>query len=340
MKEFIPFIQAVGRGEKLKRDLTVDEAQEAMRLILSGRVEPAQIGAFLIAHRVKGESVEEIVGFTQAVRESCYRIQPKVEGLLDLGIPYDGKAKSLQLGPVIALVLAAAGQPVVFHGDRDIPTKGGVGPVELLEALDIQVDVPVGNVQHHIEEIGLGFLYAPRFAPAWHQLTPIRHQFGLRTAMNTVEKLVNPANAPMSVSGFFHKNYIVRSLPAVHHLIPQSWIVHGPEGSIECLPGRANPIYSTLPDAELMIVKSDDLLPSQNGNIDAPLNAQFHAAAARQVLENESGPARDTVILTSGVLLFLTKRVSSFAEGVGLAQEAIVTGAARQKLQAWQKITA
>ena len=127
VEAFKPFLKAVGRGEKLKRDLTYEESKDAMRLILSREATDAQIGAFLISQRVKGEAVDEILGFTDVVRtEFIQPIEPKVEGLLDLGVPYDGKAKTAQLAPAIAFVLSAVGVPVVLHGDEGVPTKEGV----------------------------------------------------------------------------------------------------------------------------------------------------------------------------------------------------------------------
>lgn len=340
MEQFIPFIKAVGRGEKLKRDLTRDEAEEAMRLILADQATPAQIGAFLIAQRVKGESADEVVGFTRAARAVCRRIAPRVDGLIDLGLPYDGKAKTLQLAPVAALVAAAAGQPVVLHGDKNIPTKCGVGPAELLESLGVDIDRAPAAVERQIEEIGIGFLYAPRFAPKWHALTPIRHQFGLRTGLNTVEKFLNPADAPIMVAGFFHMNYLQRMRAPLQQLSTQGWFVQGPGGSIECPPGRATRIVPADTDAETLIIESEVLGFDSRGDISAPKEPAVHAAAARQVLANKPGDARDTVVLAAGVLLFLGNRVENLQEGVALADETLASGAARRRLAAWQAGTA
>lgn len=347
MEAFIPFIKAVGRGEKLKRDLTQDEAQEAMHLILTGQATPAQIGAFLVAQRVKGESPDEVVGFTQAARSLCHRINPRVEGLIDLGLPYDGKAKTLQLAPIAALVAAAAGQPALLHGDKGIPTKCGVGPAELLEALGVAIDLTPEAVERHVEEIGIGFLYTPRFAPAWRALTPVRRQFGLRTALNTVEKLINPANAPITVAGFFHMNYLQRMRGALQALNPQGWFVQGPEGSIECPAGRATPVVSADPVGDTLTMDPVDLGFHGRDDIGAPLDRDRHAAVARQVLANDPGPfdepaltsARNTVVLTDGLLLFLRERVASLEAGVERAHETLVSGVAHRRLEAWQRIS-
>jgi anthranilate phosphoribosyltransferase len=341
MEKFIPYIKAIGRGEKLQRDLTVAEACAAMHLILNGEATPAQIGAFLITQRVKGEHADEIIGFTQAARSHCQQITPKVSGLIDLGVPYDGKSKTLQLAPAIALLTAATGQPVVFHGDRGVPTKCGVGPVELLLALGIDPNLSTDRVERQVEELGIGFLYAPQFAPEWHALLPIRQQFGLRTALNTVEKLLNPANAALSVSGFFHMNYMENISGIGGHVAESVWMIQGPEGSIECPPGRATRVLPATsgPESgqELIIIDSVALGFVNEGEIKAPGDAAYHAAVTRQVLANQPSAARDTAVITTALLLLLNKRVASLLAGVELASETLASGAAQRLLQAWQQ---
>lgn len=337
MDAFIPFIKAVGRGEKLKRNLTRQEAYNAMELILTNKATPAQIGALLIAQRVKEETMEEILGFTQAARAYSNTITPKVKGLMDLALPYDGKSKTLQLAPVIALVLAAAGQPVVMHGDHNIPTKCGIGPAHILETLGVTVDLPVNKVKKQIEKLGIGFLYAPQFAPAWHKLTPLRHQFGLRTALNTVEKFLNPANAEIIVAGFFHRNYILRMLDIGRQLAPEIWIVQGIEGSIECTPERANPVYSTNPHIDTLTVRANQFGLDDKGDIKAPSNVEIHATTITEVLQGKINSAYTTAILTAGLLLYLGHRVSDIKQGIEEAEKAIKTGKSLKKLEQWQK---
>ena len=337
MEKFIPYLKAIGRGEKLQRDLTVDEACEAMHLILRGEATPAQIGAFLITQRVKGEHADEIIGFTQAARSYCQRITPKVTGLIDLGIPYDGKSKTLQLAPAIALLTAATGQPMVFHGDRGVPTKCGVGPVELLIALGIDPNLSTDRVERQVEELGIGFLYAPQFAPEWHVLLPIRHQFGLRTALNTVEKLLNPANAALSVSGFFHINYMENISGVGGHVAERVWMIQGPEGSIECPPGRATRVLPAPAGPESIIINTAALGFASEGDIKAPGDAAYHAQVTRQLLANQPSAARDTVVITTALLLLLNQRVPSMAAGVEQASETLASGAAERLLHAWQQ---
>ncbi len=329
---FIPFIKAVGRGEKLKRDLTYDEAMDAMRFILQGRAAEAQIGAFLMAQRVKGEAVDEILGFRDIVRqEFIYPIAPRVENLLDLGIPYDGKAKTAQLAPAIAIVLAEAGVPVVLHGDEGIPTKEGVTPSLVLQALGINSRLNGKDITQMIEKSGFGFLHAAHFMPAWHNLTPMRRLFGLRTVLNTVEKLFNPANAPYQISGFFHANYIKR-IRSIQSGQQASWMVQGEEGSIEMRAGRRTPIYGIRAEDDLILDTNQLGLPPQEREL-IPPDITLHAQLNASVLAGQPSHAANQVSLTVGTILMLLGSASKLADGVHRAQKILTSGAAQKRLE-------
>ena len=328
---FIPFIKAVGRGEKLKRDLTYDESVEALRQIVEQTCSPAQAGAFLITQRVKGEAVDEIRGFTEWLRaESITHIAPRVEGLLDLAAPYDGKAKSAQLAPAIAIVLAEAGMPVVLHGDEGVPTKSAIGPGPVLREMGVADDLEPDAVQRIIESVGVGYLSATRFAPQWHALLPLRRQFGLRTVLNSVEKLINPANAPYQVSGFFHGNYIER-LRVVQTGVKRSFIVQGEEGSVEMAVGRKTHIFAE-DAADDLIVDTRALGHEARVRVPAPEGAAGHAALNTAVLAGEPGDATDQVCLTVGVLLHLFGLAQSVSDGIDRARKILTSGAAQTRL--------
>lgn len=329
---FIPYIKAVGRGEKLKRDLTYDEACDALHLILNRTATDAQIGAFLIAQRVKGEAVDEINGFIQAARSKFIQsAQPKVEGLLDLAVPYDGKAKTAQLAPAIALILAAAGVPVILHGDENIPTKSGITPGAVLAKLGIRTDGDVAFASQMVENLGIGFVSAEQYIPAWHALTPIRHQFGLRTVMNTVEKLFNPFNAPYQVSGFFHANYIER-IRSTQTGLKASWIVQGEEGSIEMAAGRRTHIYATDATHDVILDPADVGLPTRERLSLPPVLAE-HVAVTTAVLQNETSPATDQALYTAGTILNLLGKAENVAEGFSKARQLVAEGKAQEKLE-------
>ncbi len=328
---FIPFIKAVGRGEKLKRDLTYDESVEALRQIVDQTCSPAQAGAFLITQRVKGEAVDEIRGFTDLLRaESIIQIEPRVEGLLDLAAPYDGKVNTAQLAPAIAILLAEAGFPVVLHGDENVPTKSGIGPGPVLRAMGVADDLEPVDVQRMVESVGVGYLSARRFAPQWHALLPLRHQFGLRTVLNSVEKLLNPANAPYQISGFFHGNYIER-LRAVQTGSRRSFIVQGEEGSIEMAVGRKTHVFAEDAAADLVLDPAA-LGQGERVRVLSPGNADEHAALNQAALAGEPGDVAEQICLTAGVILHLFDLAGSVPEGINRARRIIASGAAITRL--------
>ncbi len=329
---FIPFIQAVGRGEKLKRDLSYEESVEALRQIVEQTCSPAQAGAFLITQRVKGEAVDEVRGFTALLRaETIRQIRPRVEGLLDLAVPYDGKVRSAQLAPAIAILLAEAGLPVVLHGDEGVPTKEGIGPGPVMGKLGIAVDLEAEAVQSMVEAVGVGYLSAARFAPQWHALLPLRRQFGLRTVLNSVEKLLNPANAPYQVSGFFHGNYIDRLRP-VQTGAERSFIIQGEEGSIEMAVGRKSHVFAE-DEANDLILDPDALGHSERVRVPGPEDAAGHAALNAAVLEAAECDATEQVCLTAGIILHLFDLAQDVPNGIGRARKILSTGAARTRLE-------
>jgi anthranilate phosphoribosyltransferase len=333
VKSFIPFVKAVGRGEKLKRDLTYDESVAALRMILRRSASDAQIGAFLIAQRVKGEAVDEVRGFTDLLRnEFVEQIAPRVDGLLDLAPPYDGKVKTAQLAPAVAIVLAEAGVPVLLHGDEGVPTKEGVGPGVVLRSLGIADDLTPRQVERMVEQTGLGYLAAARFAPAYHALLPIRREFGLRTVLNSVEKLLNPANAPYQISGFFHANYVDR-LRTTQTGLRASWIVQGEEGSIEMAAGRKTHIFAVRPEDDLIVDPAEPGLAEREKVLLAPA-VEEHARLNFAVLSGESGSAADQVVLTAGVMLALLGAAANVADGAAQTRRILQSGAAQQRFEA------
>ncbi len=328
---FKDIIRIVGRGRKLQRDLTTEEAATAMRLLLSDSdVSDAQIGAFLVTMRVKEETVEEIIGFVAGAREI---MQPfpavATSQLVDLALPYDGKAKTLQTGVIAALVLAAAGVPVVLHGADDIPAKVGVGPLNLLRALDYPVDLPPADVAQNILMSNFGVLNLAQIFPEWTRLTPIRHHFGLRTLMNTVEKLLNPANATQHINGFYHGSYLTRmalALPGTS----RKWIIQGEEGSIDVRPGKKTRVYCTEGDQMVeTVINANDYGLTNVVPLAAPNDPLVHATLLRSALAGEVGPIFDQIALTAGALLWMLDKADNIADGIERAREMLKNGKAQ-----------
>lgn len=335
---FKPYVQALGRGETLRRDLSREEARDALDRILSGSVSPAQAGAFFIAQRVKGESREEILGFVDAVRSRWLRPVPsKQEGLLDLAVPYDGKVRTAQLAPAVALVLAACGQPVLLHGAADVPTKEGVTPADVLSELGTATDLEPAAAAKILDKTGFAYCGADAFMPAWKELIGLRREFGLRTVLNTVEKLVNPADAEYQVSGFYHTKYINEMRDTLTGRI-ESWIVQGEEGSIEMRSGRKTRIFGRSPEVQLALDPEELGFPHRTV-VSADQDVSEHAYLNRMALESRNSPAGEQVVMTAGVILSLLDKVESPAAGISTARSILSAGQASALLNEYRKAT-
>lgn len=335
-EDFVPYVQALGRGETLRRHLSEDEAYDALDRILGQRVSDVQLGAFFIAQRVKGESKEEIRGFVRAVRERWMTpLASSHSVLLDLAVPYDGKERTAQLAPAIAFVLAACGLPVLLHGDQGVPTKSGVTPAAVLDCLDVPSNLETPAAERMLDALGVAYCPAAHFMPAWHRLLPMRRQFGLRTVLNTVEKLVNPASACYQVTGFYHTKYIDQ-MRSVQTGGTQSWIVQGEEGSIEMRAGRKTRLYG-VHDDEMHILDPQALGLPENIKVEAGADLNRHVALNREALQNRDTPARAQVVLSAGIPLALFGVAPSFAAGMEAAARALDSGRVLSLLRDAQK---
>jgi anthranilate phosphoribosyltransferase len=333
-QEFKEIIRAVGRGRKLQRDLTFEEAAQAMRLILGDpAISDAQIGAFLVTMRVKDEDADELRGFLQGVADVLIPLKPDVDGLLDLALPYDGKAKFLQTGVAAAMVVAAAGVPVLLHGADGVPTKNGVGPLNLLRALGYPVDQTPEAIEADLLHSNFGVLNLAHVLPRWTALTPLRHAFGLRTLMNTIEKFFNPAHAPLHISGFYHASYLPR-LPQVLPGSRDSWVILGEEGSIDIRPGKKTRIFQAAGDAmQETVINAADYGFSEIVALETPNDPAAHAEVIRRALDGESGAAYEQIQLTAATLLWMVQRVETIPVGLALAEQLLRDGQLRLFLE-------
>jgi anthranilate phosphoribosyltransferase len=330
---FREILRTVGRGKKLQRDLTREEAREAMRLLLSDSVSDAQIGGFLVTMRVKEETSEEILGFTQGAHDLMEAFpKPDVEGLVDIALPYNGKSRNLQTGVAAAILLAAIGVPVLMHGADQIPTKNGIAPLNLLRTLGYPADMPPEAIKQSIEQTNFGVLNMEHVLPQWTALTALRQHFGVRTLMNSVEKLFNPADAPHHISGFYHSVYLNRMagcLPAEN-----SWIMQGDEGSIDIRLGKKTRVYQAQNDEmlEFMLDAADYGFPDEADLTTHP-DPNLHADAIRKALAGARGAAFGQIALTTAVLLWMLKRVETIHDGLDIANEKLNSGQALSVLK-------
>lgn len=335
------YIREIGQGPKASRHLTREEARDALDIILGGRATAAQTGAFLLVERYKGESAEELLGFADAVRGHARLIAPNVEGLLDIGSPYDGRKRSLVVSPAASIVACAAGVPVVMHGEKGIGPKHGVPVGDVLEAMGIATDEEPEAVAESIEGEGFGYMRSSRFVPALFALRELRDEIALRSNLNTVEKLYNLAGASYSLVGLTHLPYLEKMMAAISQLgFKRVMIVQGIEGNEDAPTARPCRVFESQ-DGEVREYRLDpkeyDLTPASADDLAAG-DAAHSARACEAAIEGEASAAlRDIICLNAGLRVYLAERAPDIAAGIALAREALDSGAAREKLAALRR---
>ena len=333
------FVQIVGRGEKLARDLTREEALEAMRTLLAGEGTPAQVGGFLIAMRVKSESVEECIGFTQGARECFDPPALAPAGSIDVGAPHDGRVRIAPLTWLAALITAAGGVATVTSGTPDLAPKHGVGVPEVLEALGVDPMAAGAAGPSTLDTLNLTYQPVAQWFPEWEAFRSIREELGLRPLQSTVEKLLNPCRADHSVVGVFHKPYMERLAEVLRALgVRRAAVVQGPEGGV--VPSVRRKTTLVWADQEGLATEVID--PAALGITHAaepamPAEPAAIAEGYAAVLGNlpEADPAwRDAACLASGLMLAIVQR-TSVAEGFNQALELLASGAVRELWERW-----
>jgi anthranilate phosphoribosyltransferase len=326
-------------------DLARREADGAMEQILSGLATDAQIAQLLAALQMKGETVEELVGFATAMRRHAARIFPgdhsrRGEPLVDTcGTGGDAKG-TFNISTTAAFVIAGAGVRVAKHGNRSISSK--CGSADVLEALGVRIDLQPERVARCIDEIGIGFLFAPAMHAATRHAMPARRTLRGRTVFNLLGPLTNPAGASVQVAGVYDANLTELMARALGELGgKRALVVHGADGLDEISIGGETSI------AELRdgTVRSYTVVPEDFGLPRAPLesilggdakhNAQIvHTVLGRSLLYREHGAHRDIVRANAAAALVASGRATDWLDGIRIATESIDSGAARERLEA------
>ena len=319
--------------------LTQDEAEAAFDIIMSGDATPAQMGAFLMALRIRGETVDEITGAARIMRAKALRIEAPPDAIDTCGTGGDASG-TYNISTGAALVAAACGVPVAKHGNRALSSRAGSSDV--LGALGVNLDADIGSVQRALWEIGICFLMAPRHHGAMRHVAGARVELGTRTIFNLLGPLSNPAGARRQLMGVFARHWVE---PLAHVLAnlgtERAWIVHGSDGLDE-LTTTGPSFVAELRDGE---VRSFELLPEDAGLRRARPeelkggDPEVNAAAMRVMLAGEAGPFRDVVLLNSAAALLVAGRADDLRAGVALAADAIDSGRARQVLDELVRIS-
>jgi len=324
-----------------KREIFYDEMVDLMRQVMEGKVPPVQLAAILMGLHVKTESVSEIAAAASVMREFSTKVDSTgVEHLVDTCGTGGDKAHTFNISTTAAFVAAAAGARVAKHGGRSVSSQSG--SADVLEGLGVNLALTPEQVGQSIREIGVGFMFAPNHHPAMKYAAPVRKELGMRTILNILGPLTNPAGAPNQVMGVFHADLVgiqarVLKMLGSRHVLT----VHGHDGLDEIT--ITGPTYV----AELKhdFITEYSIEPKQFGlDVAAVESIQVKDAAESKarveaVLGNETGPSRDVVILNAAAALYVSGVAPSLWDGVALARDAIATGAARAKLDQLVKFT-
>jgi anthranilate phosphoribosyltransferase len=349
-----PLLRDLGQGPTRGRSLTRDEARTCLDLILDGRATPAQAGALLLLERYKGETPDELLGFVDAVRArpTTKLIAPKVEGLLDIGSPYDGRLRHIMVSPAASIVAAACGLPVLLHGEPGISPKHGLTIGHVLDVLGVPTGLPAQGVERNIEEIGIGYLRQAHFAPDLASIKWLRDEIALRSPLNMVEKMYDPAGTPYHLIGLTHLPYLEKLGGALAGMgFRKTALVQGMEGNEDLPTARGVRVIEfesigtgAAAQREYRLNAADfGLAPAKDEDVAPGLDANGRPTAGRsaeltlRVLANDAPPAwRDLVIFNAAFRLHLAGRAPDVGAGIEAAREAVESGRASELLERWR----
>lgn len=331
-----PFLQKVIAGHDLSRE----RAHEAMQLIMNGEATPSQIAGLLVALRLKGESVDELVGFVQAMRERVVRIETSDSNVIDTcGTGGDGQG-TLNISTAAAVVAAAAGAQVAKHGNRSVSSK--CGSADLLETWGVKLDLEKKEAESCLRANGITFLFAPIYHPAMKHASGPRREMGLRTVFNLLGPMTNPAAVTRQVLGVFDRTWVEPLAQTLMELgTRHALVVSSHDGLDEISPADSTFVAEVKNGA----VTTFDISPQDLGV--SPVNLEQiaggdsaeNAARLEGLFKGKADDAAVAVALNAGAALYVAGKSETLKEGVTKASEILRTDASWQKLQTWVEWT-
>jgi anthranilate phosphoribosyltransferase len=329
MADLKHLIGKVANGQPLTRA----EARQAFDILMSGEATPSQIGGFLMALRVRGETVDEITGAVETMREKMLKVEAPADAIDIVGTGGDASG-SFNISTCAAFIAAGAGLKIAKHGNRALSSKSGAADV--LTALGVKIDLAPERITNCIEEAGVGFMFAPAHHVSMKHVGPSRVELGTRTIFNLLGPLSNPAGVRRQVTGVFAKNWVQPLAEVLANLsCERAWICHG-EGGFDEIISTGRTWVSELRDGK---VTSIEVTPEDVGLDRSDVadlrggDATHNAEALIGVLAGAKGAFRDSAAMTAGSALLVSGKAKTFAEGVRMAEASIDRGAARKSLE-------
>ncbi len=327
MSALKPYLTIVASGKSLSRD----DAKSAFEIIMSGDATPSQIGGFLMALRVRGESVAEIVGAVSTMRAKMLRVEAPECSIDIVGTGGDASG-SYNVSTASALVVAGTGLPVAKHGNRALTSRSGAA--DTLAALGVNIDATPDVISRCISEAGIGFMFAPAHHSAMRHVGPTRVELGTRTIFNLLGPLSNPASVKRQLLGVFSPEWVE---PLAHVLrdlgSTSAWVVHGDGLDEMTLTGVTK--VAELKDGD---IRTFDVTPEEAGlsRVDPAVlkggDAEYNATALHALLDGETGAYRDITLLNSAASLIIDGKATDLKNGVARAAQSIDSGSAKAAL--------
>jgi anthranilate phosphoribosyltransferase len=316
------------------REIFHDEMLKVVRMIMSGELSPVMMAALITGLRVKKETIGEITAAAQVMREFSTKVNVADKThLVDIvGTGGDG-SHTFNISTCTMFVAAAAGAKVSKHGGRSVSSKSG--SADVLESLGLNISLPPDAIARCIQEVGIGFMFAPNHHPAMKNVAPIRKELGVRTIFNILGPLTNPASAPNILMGVFHPDLVGIQVRALQRLgAEHALVVYGRDGMDEISLGAATMVGELKNGeiAEYEIHPEDFGLPMASNRSLKVETPEQSCAMLKGVLDNQAGPARDIVIFNAAAALYAANVTDSIKTGIEKARDAIESGAAKAKL--------
>ena len=317
------------------QDLSIEEAKRVMSIMLSGEATQAQLGSFLTALRIKGETLDEIIGCASVLGEKADHIAPKCENYMDFVGTGGDCTYSFNISTVSAFVASGAGVSIAKHGNRSISSKSGAADV--LEALGVKIVADdAKDVERAVEEVGIGFMFAQTFNKSMKYVGQARNDMGIRTIFNILGPLANPSGAKHMLLGVFSKDLTEVIARAMKEMGVVSAFVVNAEDGMDEISTASDTYVSEIIDGE---IRNHILTPEEFGFKRVSIDdlrggdAARNAEIAKEILSGVKTPGRDVVLLNAGAAIYVAKKAASIKEGIEMAEASIDTGAAMKKLE-------
>ena len=319
-----------------RRNLTCEEAQETMKEVMSGNAKPAQIAAFITALRMKGETIEEITAFAEVMKKFCCQIHPRVGGrIVDTCGTGGDRIKTFNVSTTAAFVTAGAGVTVAKHGNRSVTSRSG--SADVLEKLGLNLNMEPNAIERAIEEVGIGFMFAPAFHPAMKYAIGPRRQIGIRTVFNILGPLTNPANANAQLLGIYNREveplaYVLKNLGC-----EEAMVVHGLDGLDE-ISTIGKTAIALLREGKVVVMETEPedfgikrSKPEDIRGTTPEESAEITFKILKGCFDHDD-PKREIVLVNAAAGIIVGGKASDFCHGMELARESIDSGAAYRKL--------